>query len=196
MHSVDTHPDIVNFFFSGLSSWLSLQPFVLDPSLDPSLTSTFQTQTILGWESILLGLIVSLIVLLQQEYYTNLNSRKLGTRWACNLVHKMTHILHQIWLHRNSILHDTSSIDILSGIQILDSAVSQELGTGIDTLPQIYHPYFQHSLSTLLSNATSYKKQWFLVIWTPRESYCNLFPLDTISTNASLRQWIGIIPLN
>ena len=149
----------------------------------------------LGWESLLLGLIVSPIVVTQQKYYTDLGVRKLGTRWACNLIQKLWHIVHHIWLHRNSILHNTSSIDRLNGMHILDSAISQEYLTDFHTLPPVYHPYFQITCSSLLSKSATYKKRWFLVIRTAREAQCGYLPIDAFSTTVSLRQWIGLLPL-
>ena len=195
MDAVDTHPDILQFIFDGLSSWFSSQAFSLDNSLDISMSFIFRTQMILGWESLLLGLIVTPIIVTQQKYYSDLGSRKLGTRWACNLIQKLWHIVHHIWIHRNSILHNTSSIDNLNGIHTLDSAISQEYSTGHNTLPPVYHPYFQIPCASILSKSVLYKKRWFLVIRTARESQCDFLPIDAFSTSVSLRQWIGLLPL-
>ena len=64
MHSADTHSDVVSFIFEGLFFWISLQPFTLDPTIELSISSAFRTQMILGWEYLLLGLIVSPLVLI------------------------------------------------------------------------------------------------------------------------------------
>ena len=116
LQSVDTHPDIVAFLISGLTSWLTPgTSFYLDTSVDLPLLNAFRIQLQLGWEAQLLGFITSPLLLCQHEYYNSQGSRKSGNRWGILLTCKLWNIIFQIWMNRNHSLHDTSFVDQISG---------------------------------------------------------------------------------
>ena len=82
MNSIDTHPDIITFIISGLSSWLSSSNDVhLDVTIEHDILLAFRSQLSLGWESLLLGLIAKKVIHQQQLHYSSIQSRKLGKRW-------------------------------------------------------------------------------------------------------------------
>ena len=63
MNSIDTHPDIITFVVSGLSSWLSSEnDFNLDATVERDMLLAFKTQIKLGWDSFLLGMIAKQII--------------------------------------------------------------------------------------------------------------------------------------
>ena len=53
---------ITNFLCSGLASWFTSIPFVIEPLLDPNLQIAFQYQLLLGWETLLYSFISGKIV--------------------------------------------------------------------------------------------------------------------------------------
>ena len=95
----------------------------------------------------------------------------------------------------NAALHESEAIDRVHGIDLLDTAITSEFHRGLTDLPTVYAPYFIHSLPLLLSKPSRYKKQWFLIIRSARESSTSYLPPDHFSTTASLRKWIGLTPL-
>ena len=139
MNSIDTHPDIITFIISGLSSWLSSSnDFHLDVTVERDMLLSFRSQLRLRWEYILLRLITKKMIHQQQLHYSSIQSRKLGTRWGIRLTGKLWLIIQQLWIYRNNVLHNTSSIDILSGKEQLSTAISSEYKQGLKDLPHVY----------------------------------------------------------
>ena len=166
MKSVHTQPDIEHFVIHGLTSWLSngeLQ-FELDDNIDPVILNACKYQLLLGWETLLHGFISKRLISCQQDHYSEMSSRKLGTRWGVLLIKKLWVIIHLHWTHRNSILHETEAIDLLSGVGQLTVAVVNDYEQGLGELPSVYTPYFVSPLAFILQKPTAYLKQWFLII--------------------------------
>ena len=196
LKSVDTHPDITTYINTGLSNWFNCSPHTLSRhNLDPVTFTAFLTQQSLGWEAFLHGMIAAPIITLQQKHYSTSSSRKTGTRWGINLVSKTWNIIHQLWIHRNSNMHETEAINQMSGKDNLIQAIVHECTLGLKDLPPVYSTYFT-SLSSLLSKPIAYQKQWFLVIRSGRESCITFQHYDKFSTEPSLRSWIGLSSLN
>ena len=195
MNSIDTHPDIIAFVISGLSSWLSsANDFHLDVTVDHDMLLAFKIQINLGWESFLLGMVAKQIIQQQQSYYSSIQSRKTGTRWGIRLIGKLWLFIQQLWIHRNNILHETTSIDMLSGKEQLSEAISSEYIQGLQDLPHVYASYFLIPLHLLLMKPIKFQKQWFLIIRSGRESNTIIPPTDNFSTDTALRNWVGLSP--
>ena len=198
MKSVHTQPDIAYFIFKGLQSWLSSGSIIfnLDDTIDPSIFTACKYQLLVGWEAMLHGFISQRLVTCQQDHYSEMSSRKLGTRWGVQLIKRLWSLIHLHWTHRNSILHETEAIDLLSGVGQLTVAVINEYEQGLGELPSIYTNYFVSPLAFILQKPTAYLKQWFLVIRSGRESCSIELPTDQFSTDPALRSWIGLQPLS
>ena len=136
------------------------------------------------------GFISRRLVICQQDHYSEMLSRKLGTRWGVQLIKRLWSLIHLHWTHRNSILHETEAIDLLSGVGQLTVAVINEYEQGLGELPSIYTNYFVSPLAFLLQKPTVYLKQWFLVIRSGRESCSVELATDQFSTDPALRSWI------
>lgn len=79
LDSMDTDPQLTNFFISGLSFWFINEPFAspIDTTNSPTLSLACNLQLSLGWRATLHGLISRDIITCQQEFYTSINSEKL-----------------------------------------------------------------------------------------------------------------------
>ena len=193
LNSVDTDPDITLFIISGLSSWLADTPSSdNDTAVEPKLLHAIKSQLLLGWEVFLHGFIAKGLIECQQDYYSDMDSRKTGTRWGIQLISKLWNVIHQPWMHRNEVLHETEAIDQLSGIEILKEAITYEYNTGLDSLPYVYTPYFTEPLPVILLKSTTYLKRWFLIIRSGREDSCSYPRLDKFYTETCLRSWVGL----
>ena len=166
MKSVHTQSDIAYFIYKGLQAWLSRGSIIfnLDDTIDPSIFTAYKYQLLVGWEAILHGFISQRLVICQQDHYSEMSSRKLGTRRGVQLIERLWSLINLHWTHRNSILHETEAIDLLSGVVQLTVAVINEYEQGLGELPSIYTNYFVSPLALLLQKPTAYLKQWFLVI--------------------------------
>ena len=121
-----------------------------------------------------------------------MDSRKTGTRWGIQLISKLWNVIHQHWMHRNEVLHETEAIDQLSGIEILKEDITYEYNTGLDSLPYVYTPYFTEPLPVIMLKSTTYLKRWFLIIRSGREASCPYPRLDKFYTETCLRSWVGL----
>ena len=88
---MDTQQDSIYSIFTDISAWPSNTPFETDPSAiaKPNLQLEFGSQLMIGREPMLCGLISSKLVEYQQEQYTLLESKKIGTRWGINSIMRM-----------------------------------------------------------------------------------------------------------
>ena len=84
----------------------------------------------------------------------------------------------------------------LSRIEILRASITAEYNIGQDELPMPYSPFFYQPLMLLLRKSHAYLKIWFMTIRAGRESYYDQSPIvDEFTTDASLRLWIGLSPM-
>ena len=193
--SKDTDPDIINFIHKGLTAWFNSDSADIGHNLDMELLTAFRSQLLIGWEATLHGFLSHKLVSCQKSYYTQIGSRKLGTRWGIQLITKLWNIIYHHWIHRNNLLHKSNAYDILSGREHLEEAVFVEYSAGLDNLPYIYAPYFLTTLEDLFAKDAKHIKQWFLVIRSGREASGTVIYTDKCSTDPSFRNWIGLNPL-
>ena len=149
----------------------------------------------IGWYNTLCGFLSPSLIDLQSSHYKSISSTRSATRWATLLITSLWDIVHQLWNHRNDIIHSNNNIQLLSGINTLKDSIREEHARGDTQLPSVYSSYFHLPLSSLLSKNCTYLKRWFLVIRSARESYTNVSYNDPFSLNGHLRTWIGLKPL-
>ena len=161
----------------------------------PHIQLAFNSQISIGWYNFLCGFISTSIVNVQQDYFVHIGSRKSGSRWAASLIIQLWKLIHQIWCHRNTIIHETNKIHSLSGLTPLQQSISIEYEKGYDQFPTSYSSYFHHPLSFILSKHITYQKNWFLIIRSAREAYDSDLVDDEFSSNEPLRRSIGLSKL-
>jgi len=150
------------------------------------------SQLNITWFHFLSGFISHHIIKIQSLHYTAQGSRRSANSWASSLIKKLWNIVHQIWLHRNANLHDSDTINTLSGKDSLLESVTTEYTLGYNDLPHVYSSFFHLPLSSLLQKSSKYLKQWFLLIRSAREAHQPFAVNDAFSINGPLRTWIGL----
>ena len=191
----ETQSDIVEFLGDGLESWFQSERYEINENVDSHIRIAFESQILIGWESLLHGFMSKKLIMCQQLHYTSLKRRKLGTRWGIMLTIKLWQIIQKLWIHRNSVLHETEAINLVSGKEHLTEAVFLEHLQGLDNLPNVYAPYFLTPLENLLNKPITQLKQWFLVVRTGRESIETETFTDIFATDPSLRKWTNLPPI-
>jgi hypothetical protein len=87
----DTHPDIADYLLTSLTSWFE-DPFGTEPGILSTIPSIRQAASLqsqeIGWYAFLCGFIVEPLVTCQQTYYSSMQSRRRGERWAIRLIHR------------------------------------------------------------------------------------------------------------
>jgi len=142
-----TCPWIREFLFHGLRSWFD-NPEGREPQLHwhAAFTPSAQSQLSLGWY------FHDLLVQLQHRFYKAKNSRKTGISWARKVTLKLWNIMYQIWIHLNSILHETDAIHQVSGLAKLQYAITTKHSRGPGHLHHVYNSYFSTPLQSLLTS--------------------------------------------
>ena len=83
------------------------------------------TQTMIGWENMLLGFIAKEFTTTQQTYYEYIGSKRTGSRWTTNLVKQLWRILQAMWLSRNRIKYDTEIEGTTANTILLRGAITR-----------------------------------------------------------------------
>ena len=108
----------------------------------------------IGWFAIMCGYVTTALMKCQHHaYYRYIDSRKHGKSWGRQLSSKLWNLTRSIWIHRNSVMHETSTIHELSGLTAtLCLSITAEYNMGRGDLPMPYSPFFYYStLPFLLS---------------------------------------------
>ena len=197
LRSVRTHPILITFLRKGLRRWFTNTTYTFKQGssiFTDNLASNkaIQAQINIGWFNLLRGFLCQDIVHMQQSHYSDMGSRKSGSRWASTLIKKLWNITLQLWLHRNEALHKTDAINLLSGLVPLKKTIAAEYNLGPKDLPGVYSTYFHIPLQILLTKHAGYLKKWFLVIRSARETCSIATTLDEFSSNGPLRAWVGL----
>ena len=198
LESVHTSPTIINFVQLGLSTWFINQHHEWNNSSNIFTQNNhedkeLQSQIKVGWFYLLCGMITSNLIDLQQQYYTRIDSQKLGSRWAIDFTQKLWQIPHKLWKHRCNHLFENDIIADLSGLSQLKETIVTEYRLGKGDLPQVYSSFFHLPLHVLLNKNITHLKRWFLLIRSAREAHTMVRDLDDFSFDGPLRTWIGLI---
>ena len=193
-----THPAISNLIDLGLNQWLIQKNYVWDTESSiftscPIQNKYLDSQLQLNWYYFMCGMVTKDLIFMQQQHYSDIDSKKMGDRWATNLSKKMWNILHTMWKHRCDKLYENDEQARLSGLAQLEIAIDKEYRLGLGDLPSIYSHFFHPTLPRLLKRSVKYLKWWFLVIRTAREANTLVGDLDDFSFDGPLRTWIGLI---
>ena len=196
--SVYTYEPIINFVRLGLNRWFTNQNhewatnspiFTHKPTEDMA----FKSQLKVGWYYLFCGMLTSDIIDIQQLHYTNIESQKLGSRWAIDFTQKLWQMTHKLWKHRCNHLFDSNIVDHLSGLSQLTTAIKKEHDIGLGNMPTVYSSFFHTPVEALLKKDVRHLKRWFLIVRAAREGNTLIRDLDDFSFDGPLRSWVGLI---
>jgi hypothetical protein len=165
LHQEYTAPEIQQFLLTGL------QEFRKHPrqnSPEPPLWKTETSQ--IGWLNTISGFLSHSIVQRQDDHYKRLGMLRTGAGWASKLIRQFWHIIHQLWVNHNEILHQKGVIHSISGAALLDIEIEREYDLGCQNLPATLHRWYNMPKDQLLRQSIEYKKGWLLLIKTVKES--------------------------
>ena len=127
----------------------------------------------------------------QQAYYKQLGLRNKGKQWASKIIQHNWVTVHKLWIGRNEVLHQTSIINSLSGVVLLDIEIEKEYDAGYDDLPRTVHKWYSIPKDQLMEKSTEYKKRWLLIVRTVKEAL-NIAEYSLFTSSRALRKWIGL----
>lgn len=95
---------------------------------------------------------------------------KKGSTWATRLIFICWNLVHHLWTHHNSVLHESQALASLSGLEDLQNLITAKYALVRSSLHQVYNRYFTTTLETILLQSPDQLKLWFLVIRSGREA--------------------------
>jgi len=91
-----------------------------------NLSRAIPSQNIIGWLSLLNGLLPSEWMNTQDRYYKSIASRRTGRRWAIiDFIQELWSISFAIWMHHNDRLHNSPKIDECTNYRTLTRSSGQ-----------------------------------------------------------------------
>ena len=117
---------------------------------DNLVNKAFNTQLSIGCFPTLCVFLSSPLIDIQQQYFLDCGSIKSSYRWTTNLTKQLWNITHQLWKHRNDILHKSEQLSIISVKELLKSTIITEHELGLDDLPSLFSKYFHIPIRILL----------------------------------------------
>ena len=161
----NTQADIAEALVNGLHSWYMDTPFDTG-ELSEELQEVVQTQSRLGWKTLLEGFPATGWAVLQQAYFDRLGSRRTGRRWLASVVKKLLDLAFQMWQHRNDVNNkketSTISLDVNRQIEL-------EYQLGFRDLDPAARQLGRKPKPRVLQAALSYRKNWLRSIKAARK---------------------------
>ncbi len=140
----------------------------------------------------LLGMQVQGWATLQERYYRlDPDCSRTGRAWASKLQFELWGIVWDMWRHRQEVKHATPTAEDMMMQQEARAAATEELCTGIQTLPPLYTIYFSMSSQRLLEKSATDLRAWLRLIRGARESL-HIYANDLFAENGPHRTWLGL----
>jgi hypothetical protein len=155
-----TQPLLLLILMLHLRYWLDLTDDPPPMSSASDIQRALIDQGTIGWLSMMKGRIASSWQAIQHQYAIEENLKTSPRRWASLLVSELWNISWQIWLARNSILHD-QKLGPLERIDELDCIIREEWNLGYRSLAPADQSLFKGiTIEALLDKRPAYKKTW------------------------------------
>jgi hypothetical protein len=165
MSKMKTLPQLQDTILENLSHWRDGEPTSYPQGCRwPHIHEAIQDQERIGWGLMLEGCLSQYWKAGQDEYYTWLERRNTGRRWAELLIVKLLDVAWDMWDHRNHVQHAPDNPRKQKAISALDQAVLEELQQGQGVLPESLWHHLDTSEEALLDRTEGYKKSWLRMI--------------------------------
>ena len=125
----------------------------------------------------------------QREYYTWLQKRNTGKRWATTLIKKLWEISWDMWEHRNGELRNPESPASLREHARLDARIYHEY-KDILTLAIKDRRWFGRSKEVIATETIAYKQQWLESVGLARARFARRHPPGLQAQRAAMRNFL------
>ena len=193
MRRQDTDPDIQTALVDILRTFQKRDDYdsYVPKGYNASLQRCLNAQSHIGITNMMEGMLTYDWAEEQQKYYTSIRSRKTGHRWAVGLSTQLWNIIYDMWDHRNQVLHQKKEIESLSGQDIINAAIKEELRKGLGTLDPMYYSYFNINTKHIANMKSVEARNWLVLIRRAREAKGFTYH-DRIAESKALQKWIGL----
>ena len=160
MQSYPTDPDIRRSITQRLQEWFQGSLFQPIQGIHPTIQHALEIQDAVGWELPFTGIWDKVWVEQQQEYLTHRRSRRSAKLWLSGLIRHFLELAHDLWLHRNRVLHEKTSQK--NQLQ-LQAAIRYHYATPRHLYPTHVHSRFT-DLNRLLQAPLATQQAWLTAI--------------------------------
>ena len=169
MESSCTHPDIQAAILSRIDHFRHQVHPNLPPGICAEVRQAVHAQDQIGWKNFLEGLPARHWQRIQQRHYDRHSiSNHTGRRWLQLLLLRLHHLAHDLWEHRNDILHNPKSQRNQAMIYQLHLELYSEYSRGPQDLPPRDRARFALPLGSLLLKSVAYKEAWLINVTSAR----------------------------
>jgi hypothetical protein len=168
MTTKHTQPELRQGIIDNLQHWHDQVP--PNPILSdwPGVPELFATQNEVGWRPFFDGFITDGWIEIQQAYYTFLERRNTGRRWASQLIRKFWGISWDLWRHRMKIAETPDNASRLAHMSLLDDQIQIRYDQhDNDPLPELQR-WFSQPMPSVQTETQDFKEQWIQMVDTAR----------------------------
>ena len=165
-----TDPRIHRALVSSLRTWRKGRE-INTAQYDPEIQTAIHTQTQIGWQDMVEGLLAVSWRTLQQKYYDRHRSRQTGKKWLIGLRAHLIRLGRRQWLHRNKVKHRTGRPRHLLCVHLLHEEIIKEYARGTRTLLTPDKSMLDVNLIHLLHKPIAYKQAWWSNIHKARQRF-------------------------
>ena len=177
MKRTHTHPAIQNIFLHTLSDGNShkFKDYIPRTEIDPNLHEAAKEQDILGWTKMFNGHISSQWAKMQHQHYKMMYQNPPSiSHWAKNLILQFYTISHDMWTHRNEIVHEKVEefLNLRESNQ-LQKEITESFNTGPTQVLPMHRYMFKDTLANLFNKSVVEKRYWIATLNASRKCFQN-----------------------
>jgi hypothetical protein len=166
MTTKHTQPELQHGILTNLQQWHDQLPATVIVSDWSGLLDLFTQQHITGWRPFFDGFIHEGWIEIQQAYYTFLERRNTGRRWASQLIRKFWGISWDLWRHRMKIADTPDNASRLAHMLLLDDRIQTRYEqNATEPIPEL-HRWFSPTMQSLQTETQDFKEQWIQMVDT------------------------------
>jgi hypothetical protein len=110
---------------------------------------------------------------------TTCSEKKSSLLWISRVQRRIWLIAWNMWMHRNTLLHNNGKTIDSFEMPALDEEIQQEWDTGLDQLA-VQHGYlFQGQVQHCLDDMVHHKLMWISSVWSARDNDIHIVSLCT-----------------
>jgi hypothetical protein len=165
-HSTD--PQLVTVVCRYLEGWrIGNDLATLEGGLQRYI-NIISSQNVLGWDSFLHGFITVEWRKAQEAYLKRMKNKLSIRRWTTSLIQKLWDTSWDFWEHRNGILHDIGTGDL---VKRMDADIQHQFALGSRGVLASAVPLFAQGMESVLQSPLAVKQVWLKRVICGRERF-------------------------
>ena len=193
MRRNQAYPGLPEALISNLQNWHhNIISVDIRYQHSPDLQEAINTQNHIGWSTFLFGAPCDSLIKLQDQHLKMNNKKTSGLTWFSHVIKILWDVKFEMWLHRNTFIHNTTSCLHILNKDRLHHCIQREYNIGILRMDKTYQALFSYPIRSLLAKNDNFKLQWLHSIWEARDRYTHEFELEPWNKDTIIDQYIKV----